>query len=243
METWFVGFTPDCKGFISSGNDKKILYWKIGVDTPVEISTSDSKINTIAISPIGNFIVVGKGNGEIALLDRDNNNSVTTFFQDNTSIVSLAFSKNGLLLAAGNEKGLVRIWDMGTRNLLTTLPGHSARVNNIRFSNDGERLATGSFDKTVRIWNVLSIFDPPIVLKDHDDWVWSIEFSPDGNKLLAGCKDNKIKVWPTKMDLMKDLICDKIKRNLSDKEWNQFVGDDITYKKTCENKPNGSGIK
>jgi WD40 repeat protein len=242
-ETWFLGFTPDSKGIISAGNDKKIIYWNLENNIPTELSTSDFKINTIAISPTGNFIIVGKGNGEISIIDRSNNNSVTLLYQDITSVVSLAFSKNGLLLAAGNEKGIVRLWDMNAKTLLSTLTGHTARVNNIRFSNDGERLATGSFDKTVRIWNVLNIFDPPIVLRDHDDWVWSIEFSPDGNKLLAGCKDNKIKVWPTKIELMKDIICAKVNRNLNKKEWEQFVADDVNYQKTCLDKPNGEGIK
>jgi WD40 repeat protein len=242
-ETWFLGFTPDSKGIISAGNDKKIVYWDLETNTPTELSTSDAKINTIAISPTGNFIVVGKGSGEITILDRGNNNAISQLYMDAASIVSLAFSKNGMLLAAGNEKGVVRLWDMTSKVLISSLTGHTARVNNIRFSNDGERLATGSFDKTVRVWNVLNIFDPPIVLRDHDDWVWSIEFSPDGNKLLAGCKDNKIKVWPTKIELMKDIVCGKVNRNLNKKEWEQFVADDVTYQKTCLDKPKGEGIK
>jgi WD40 repeat protein len=243
-ETWFVGFTPDSKGLVSVGNDKKIFYWDLESNLPTQITSSDTKINTLALSPMGsNLIIVGKANGEISIIDRDKNNEISVLHTDNASIVSLAFSKNGKLLAAGNEKGMVRIFDMTTRTLFTSLSGHTARVNNIRFNNDGDRLATGSFDKTVRLWNLLNIYDPPIVLKDHDDWVWSIEFSPDGNKLLAGCKDNQIKVWPTKIDLMKNIICDKITRNLNSKEWEQFVGDDINYRKTCLDKPKGNGVK
>jgi WD40 repeat protein len=242
-ETWFLGFSKDSKTIISVGNDKKILAWDVEKGTSTPIAASDAKINTVAMSPIGNYIIVGKASGEISVIDLDKNNEVTLLYQDNTSVVSLAFSKNGLLLAAGNEKGVVRIWDAASKTLITSLTGHTARVNNIRFSNDGERLATGSFDKTVRVWNVLTIFDPPIVLRDHDDWVWSIEFSPDGHKLLAGCKDNKIKVWPTNVELMKDILCNKANRNLNGKEWEQFVGDDIEYQKTCLDKPNGNGIK
>ncbi|HEY8402509.1 MAG TPA: hypothetical protein VIK89_14675 [Cytophagaceae bacterium] len=242
-ETWFVGFTPDSKGIISVGNDKKVLYWNL--EKSEEITTSDAKVNTIAISPVNNDIVIGKGNGEIVMINRDNNNSQSLLFQDpqSTPIVSLAYSKNGALLAAGNERGVVRIWDMSTKTLLASLPGHTARVNNIRFSNEGDKLATGSFDKTVRIWNMMSIYDPPIVLKDHDDWVWSIEFTPDGDKLLAGCKDGQIRVWPTNIELIKDILCDKVNRNLDAKEWEQFVGSDVKYERTCLDKPQGEGIK
>jgi len=238
-ETWFLGFTKDSKSIISAGNDKKIYQWDVDGPAPKEIFVSDAKINAIATNITSNVVAVAKGNGQIVLIDLDNNNQESLLFQDNVPVVSMVFSKNGLLLAAGDEKGIVRIWNMETKAILATLSGHTARVNNIRFSNDGEMLATGSFDKTVRIWNMLNIFDAPIVLKDHDDWVWSIEFSPDGNKLLAGCKDNKIKVWPTRIELMKDIVCGKVSRNMSKKEWEQFVGDDIEYKKTCTDKAKG----
>lgn len=232
-ETWFAGFTADSKGIVSVGSDKKVLFWDL--ESSQEITTSDSKVNTVAISPKDRIIVVGKGNGEVTIVARDKGNEQTTLFTDpdGLPIVSLAYSQNGLLLAAGNEKGIVRIWDMTSKTLLATLTGHTARVNNIRFSNDGLKLATASFDKTVRIWDVMNIFDPPIVLKDHDDWVWSIEFSPDGERLLAGCKDQKIRVWPTNIELMKDLICGQTSRNLNKKEWTQFVADDIPYEVTC----------
>ena len=241
-KTWFLGFTPDSKGIISAGLDNKIVFWDF--KNSKDIAISDSKVNSIAISPIGSSLAVAKVSGEITLLDR-NTEKTTLLFKDpeKVPIVSVAFSKNGLLLAAGDEKGIVHIWDMETKTMLATLTGHTARVNNIQFSNDGERLATASFDKTVRIWNIKNIYDPPIVLKDHDDWVWSIEFSPDGKKLLAGCKDSQIRVWPTSIELMKDIVCSEISRNLSKKEWEQFVADDddIHYEKTCPDKPEGEG--
>ncbi len=240
-ENWFLGFTKDSKSIISAGSDKKIHQWDVETATSQEIVISDSKINAIATSPTSNLVAAAKGNGDVILIDLDKKNQESILFHDNVPVVSIVFSKNGLLLAAGDEKGIVRIWNMQTKTILATLSGHTARINNIRFSNDGEKLATGSFDKTVRIWNMLNIYDAPIVLKDHDDWVWSIEFSPDGNKLLAGCKDNKIKVWPTKIELMKDIVCDKVSRNMNNKEWEQFVGDDINYEKTCLDKPKGNG--
>ncbi|HSZ24446.1 MAG TPA: hypothetical protein VK766_01945 [Cytophagaceae bacterium] len=242
-ETWFLSFTYDNNGIISGGTEKKIFYWDD--KTSKEIYSSEIKINAIATSPKKNVIAIGNAKGQILLLDVDNKNQTTLLYEDpqGIPIVSMAYNSNGKLLAAGNEKGTVRLWDMASNTLINTLNGHTARVNNIRFSNEGDKLATGSFDKTVRIWNMLSIYDPPIVLKDHDDWVWSITFTPNGDKIMAGCKDNLIRIWPTNIDMLANVICDKINRNMNKKEWIQFVAEDISYEKTCENLANGEGIK
>lgn len=242
-ETWFLSYTYDNKGIISGGTEKKIYYWTD--QNSKEIYNSEIKINAIAANPRKSLIAVGNAKGQLILINPEQAGQNEILFEDpqGIPIVSIAYNKNGNLLAVGNEKGIVRIWDMQAKTLSTTLIGHTARVNNIRFSNDGEKLATGSFDKTVRIWNMLSIYDPPIVLKDHDDWVWSIEFSPNGDKLLAGCKDNLIRVWPTNVNMLADVICGKINRNMNRKEWNQFVAEDINYEKTCAGLGNGEGVK
>jgi hypothetical protein len=243
-ETWFLAYTYDNKGIISGGTEKKIYYWDDKISK--EIYTSEIKINAIAMSPKKNTIAIGNAKGQILLIDLDNASlPPTVLFEDPLGIpvVSMTYNTNGKLLAVGNEKGTVRLWDMSNNAMINMLIGHTARINNIRFSNDGEKLATGSFDKTVRIWNMLSIYDPPIVLKDHDDWVWSIAFTPKGDKIMAGCKDNLIRVWPTNIEMLATVICDKINRNMNKKEWNQFVAEDINYEKTCEGFEKGDGVK
>ena len=42
---------------------------------------------------------------------------------------------------------------------------------------------------------------------------------------------------------MANQICAKLKRNMSQKEWNKYVAKDISYEKTCDALPNGEGVK
>lgn len=166
-------------------------------------------------------------------------------FQSKTPITSLAYNQDGTLLATGDIKGIVKVWNIERGELITTLVGHGALINNIRFSWDNKKLATGSWDKTVRLWNATKWENLPIVLKDHPDWVWSVAFSADNDKLLAGCRDSFVRVWPTNTKTLADMICTKSKRNMSKKEWEQFVAEthDIPYEKTCQALPYGEGIQ
>jgi WD40 repeat protein len=145
----------------------------------------------------------------------------------------------------GDTKGIVKVWDVKKQELVSTLVGHAARINNVSFSWDNKKLATGSWDKTVRLWNTAKWENLPIVLKDHPDWVWSVAFSANSDKLLAGCRDSFVRIWPTNAKTLADMICSKTKRNLSKKEWEQFVADvtDIPYEKTCPVLPTGEGIE
>lgn len=235
-ETWFLAYTYDNKYLISGGTEKKIYLWdQAGAK---EIHNSTVKINAIATSPSENVIAIGKQDGSIQLYDITTGQISNFASEEGLPVVSLSYSENGRYLASGNEKGVVKIWDMKAKATPPSIfRGHTARVNYIRFNKDNTRLATGSFDRTVRLWNFADPTDLPIVLHDHDDWVWSIEFSPDGQKVLAGCKDGKIRLWPTTIDQMADVICNKSNRNMTNKEWEQFVGQDVNYQKTCATLP------
>jgi WD40 repeat protein len=108
-------------------------------------------------------------------------------------------------------------------------------VNQMAFNNAGNRLATASFDHTVRIWSLNHPYKQPILLEDHDDWVWSVEFSQNDRYLLAGCRDNLIRTWLLNIDKMAAMICndDKINRNFTQEEWDKYVAEDIDYECTC----------
>ena len=58
---------------------------------------------------------------------------------------------------------------------------------------------------------------------------------------MSGSYDNTILSWITDTQLLADLVCEKVLRNLSQKEWQWFMGDDIPYEKTCPNLPPGEG--
>lgn len=228
-------------GFYSIGPDNTLRLWE-GKSNKI-ILKNDSKINVLSVNYARQWLAIGDESGKIILLDIATHQPLQTLGNEQESkrgIYSIAFSENGKMMAAGDLRGVVRLWSTeGNIRLVKTLTRHYARVNDIQFSKNTTQLATASWDKTVRIWNLNRLNDLPVVLKDHNDWVWSIAFSPGDKYLLAGCRDNLIRVWPTNLEIMAENFCDRLSRNMTKEEWNQFVAEDIEYKKTCKELPEG----
>ncbi len=233
-EVWFVGFTSDSKEMVY-GDSTSIQIWDFNKSR--ELAKFTSKNLCMAINPKKNQIIVGNKQGQLILIDLVTGEQTIFYEKKNTPIYSVTFNNNGKYLAFGDYSGVVRVYDMEKKKSIAILTGHTALVDNIRFNNDDSQMATSSFDKRVFIWNTARYYDQPIALVDHKDWMFSVGFSPDGKNLLTGGRLSEFRIWPTQVKYMADLLCNKNKRNLKKQEWEQFVGSDILYQKTCAHLP------
>jgi WD40 repeat protein/energy-coupling factor transporter ATP-binding protein EcfA2 len=240
---WSLVYTPDNSALVSTASDSIIFLWKLGKDVPEMITKNNCRIRTLDISSDGATLVGGTEKGQVLSWNLINKTSEALFtIKKNKMVNSVSFSNKGDLLAVGDDAGVLRIWDISKRKVVNVLTAHKARINDVKFSRDDHFLASASFDGRVDIWNMKNLNDQAIVLKDHNSWVWKLAYSPDGSKLIAGCVDNLIRVWPTSSDVMADQICGKLSRNMSTKEWEQYVApvDDIPYEYTCPGLPKGN---
>jgi WD40 repeat protein len=95
----------------------------------------------------------------------------------------------------------------------------------------------------VKIWDANNLANRPVVIKSHDAFVMSVAFSPDGKYLVSSgdLADNpaipNVFYWPTHTSYMAEQMCSEVSRNLTQREWETYVGYDIQYQKTCPNKP------
>jgi WD40 repeat protein len=100
-------------------------------------------------------------------------------------------------------------------------------------------MATASNDKTVRLWNLENLRAQPMVLSGHADWVRTAVYSADDEQLLAGMHSNAekteetIHAWPTKIETMSEILCQYLKRNLTEDEWETYVDVQLKHEKTC----------
>lgn len=154
---------------------------------------------------------------------------------DNTiKINSIALSNNGKYLVIGDINGNIIVFDAKTRQQEHRLTGHTARINQLVFDKTDGFLASASNDGTVRIWKTDDFNLVPFVLADNTAWALNITFTDNSDALFASYADGKIRKWPTNTVNMANEVMDKIKRNFTVEEWQQYVAKDINYSKTVE---------
>jgi WD40 repeat protein len=137
----------------------------------------------------------------------------------------------------------VRLWDVATgKQHGEPLTGeHTDGVSEVAFSPDGKLLASGSWDKKVRLWDVARREPRGEPLTGHTDVVQTATFSPDG-KLLASASDDKtVRLWDLEVESLVAEGCRTANRNLSQAEWDRFVGSEVNYVRTCPSLPAGYG--
>ncbi len=238
-----VVFLPNNKGFISVGADNTLI--QSDFSTTKELARLDRKVKALALSPDGNTLVGGTEAGDLYKWDLtqviDNQSVIFRDEDRRMPVLALSFSNDGGFLAiAGYNKsdnGYIQVWNMTEKKQEgPELTGFSAAVTDVKFSKDASLVAGASKDKSVRFWDRANIFDLPTVLSDHSDWVWDMDFHPDGNSLVTASADGLLRFYQTQSDDMADQLCSYVTRNLSDTEWRQYVGEDIEYVNTCEEK-------
>jgi len=234
---WALAFMPDDSGLISAGNDKKIIYWDMSSFEHYEIGETESIINAISVHPKTNFVIAGLATGEVIEFLTEEKSTLNKLNLPNpkaSPITKVSFNYAGNLLAIGNEAGNVMLWDISKQEVFQSLTGHRAMITDIEFRSDDKFMLTSSFDRTAKLWNMDNINERPIVFSDHENWVLTASFTHDGKDILTGDATGLLKIYPLDMSVMSKDFCQLIDRNLTLDEWNNFVGDDISYRNTCK---------
>ncbi|MCS7003698.1 MAG: hypothetical protein NZM38_00055 [Cytophagales bacterium] len=150
---------------------------------------------------------------------------------------AIAISPDNQWLAIGFQSGKILIWNLKENRLETELLGHETWISHLQFSSPNSEkvsfLGSASFDGTAKIWIVGEWDNIPIVFNDHLSWVWSLAFSPQADYVVTGCVDKSIRIYSLSLQEISNRVCQRLSRNMTEKEWKRFVGEDILYQSTC----------
>ena len=150
------------------------------------------------------------------------------------AINCLDISPDGKLLAIGRERGDVILWNIAQKTLERVIDGHQSAITDVNFSPDNRMLLTTSRDKTARLWDLSDSRKLPIIMDDHDDWVLTGCFDPSGRQVITGSRDEYVRTWPVSPQDLAERICTFLTRDMTQEEWNEFVGPDIPYERSCQ---------
>lgn len=235
-------FSPDDQQLASGSDDATLRIWNVDnrEGKALVFREHESEITTLAYSPNGDKLASGSLDGTIRIWNYKNTTDVSFVLIKQQHIsTTLTYNSSGSWLASGSRDGVIRIWNIDdAKNNPRVLRGHEDYVNTLIFKPDDSRLASGSDDGTIRIWNVNDRGNESIILRAHEGRIVTLEYSPDGTRLVSASKDGTVRIWRTNVQEIIDIACGVAGRNLTQAEWNQYIGDE-PYRQTCDHFPIG----
>ncbi len=231
-------FSYDGKYLYSASLDGKVLRWDFAAKTSVNIGPELVKINYIDVSSNGNYIAGVSNDGKALVWNPEKSSDIFRLESPGKTIKTVRFKPEANTLAVGYSDGYVELWDISTRQKISEVKAHTAEINDIQFNNKLSQMATASGDKTLKLWDTRDLTTPPINFTDNDGFVMVIEFSPDGQIIISGTYEgvNNVVGRPTEVNTLAEDICSILTRNFHADEWATYVGKDVAFEKTCNEK-------
>ncbi len=230
-------FLPASLNFIVASRGKTLSLINAQTGDVRELAKLPTEIKSMSISPNGKLLAGASWSGQVLLIDLVDYSYTILVDEPSSRILSVKFSPSGEEIAYGTDdlihkRGLVKIYNLKTKET-RHFSGHRAGVYDIEFSPDGKLLASAGSDKRLQLWVLENPEDLPVVMDNNNGFVWDIAFTKDSGHLIAACSESEIRVWPTDPTLLAQLVCPKISRNMTQDEWNKYVGRKIEFETTC----------
>lgn len=227
-----VAFSPNGTLVASASLDGSISVWEISSGRVVLKTLHPGRVLAIAFTPDGKQVVTSSKDGSINLWTLESEITEKPNMQI-FDLSSVAFRQDGKLMITGREDGSIDIWNLKSGVVIHHM-SHQSPVTSINFSADGKWAVSGSQDGTLRIWDIDR--GTEMARFQHIGSIRSVAFRPDGREVVTGSQDGSIRVWLWWNDDLIQRACNRLSRNLSKEEWNQYIGEH-SYRQTCPNIP------
>jgi WD40 repeat protein len=131
------------------------------------------------------------------------------------------------------------LWDAKSGRLIgdplgDPLAGLKGVVDSIAFSPDSRRIVSGHGDG-MRLWDARTGQAIGVPLASSKRGAISVAYSADGTRLVSA-GGGSVRLWPAPK-AWPDEVCAKLTRNMSRKQWSEWVSPEIPYACQCPGLP------
>ena len=199
-----------------------------------------------AFSPDGTQIVSAGVDGTVRLWDADAFKQLDAPVMSHPNVNVVAFSPDGTQIASGDDFGTVRLWNANAGSKIGgpiteqarpnfSLSFSAAQIWSLAFSPDGSRIVSSS-NEGLRLWNTQSgrsIGSLPLPAQEGP--IFEVTFNQQGS--LVGLSGTGSVMWWPGPTMWAELLCSKLTRNVSHKQWQEWVSPQIDYRVQCPGLP------
>jgi len=241
----YLSYDANGKLLVSAGEfDKEIWIWnpnKIDDKEPLKILSSlPANVRSLALGKKRQVLAWGGDDGSIRVINNfDAEPDSIVLNGHETSVNSLLFAGNDETLISGGADGKILVWDLNSKKTDSVIiEKFDGKIFDLATDSTESLLASSGSKGYIQIHNLENIDTDAMVFKGLKGNIFSVALSPDGKWIAAGSSKDLVMVWP-RTKVLVELVCKKVWRNLTQDEWNRFIGQDIPYECTCSNLPSG----
>ena len=155
-----------------------------------QLPSLEQPITSVAISPLGNFVVSGSEDSTLQLWDLRSQRVMRTLPGHTEEVTSLQFSPDGRMLVSASTDNTIKIWNLAMSRLKWTIYT-DREIHSVAISPHGQTFASGNAEGVVEIWNLNTgkkrrEFATPIASEVK------VTYSPDGTLLATSYRDRSI---------------------------------------------------
>lgn len=192
-------FSPDGRWAMTADVHTLVL-WSMENGQAARFWTAPGEVLSVALSPNGNFALLGLSDHSAVLFDVKRGGVRRTFNHQNR-VRSVDLSDDAKLALTGSEDYSAVLWDVASGKELHRIK-HEDDVQMVALSADGSRaMSMGKYDKAL-VWDTASgeiTGEVPLrsELLRRGMRFTAARFSSDGSRLLTGRPDQVVQLWDT----------------------------------------------
>ncbi len=230
-----IVFIPQGKGFYILANDG-LLVLRYDLKKIEEVINLKDPIKKLDIATDGSQLVGLNALGNFYLWDRSFRERTFSINKYGPPTDFMCTNESNIIIS--NKAGEILIYN--NEQLRRILYGSRSAISHVRLSYNKKFLAAATQDNFVLIWDVNQLKERPVRIQQSSS-IAGLAFSPDDQSIVVSginpTGQNSIYIWPLSQAQMAELLCTKIKRNLTQEEWEIYVAEDLPRESTCPSLP------
>ncbi|VDM38926.1 unnamed protein product [Toxocara canis] len=201
---WRLASTPDKKGFISCGADKKIIYWTYELVSEFDrkrLSIRERRVLElpdealcVAASPDSRFVGAGLLDNTARLHFVDTFKLFVTLYGHSLPVTCIDMSHDSKIVVTGSADKSVKIWGLDFGDCHKSLHAHDDIVTCVQFVPKEHMFWSAGKDGLLKQWDG-DKFERIQVLGLHSAEIRAIAQTSSGNFIVSASHDKSIRLW------------------------------------------------